>query len=82
MNKEDILSLEGEFAWDFGCHFFIETAKGNFVWSDPDYEGDNTLVPFTGTYKDYLRETGVPFCRDKGTHTIEAYCGKDIIFKD
>jgi len=79
MKKEQLLELEGDFTWDFGCHFFIETNKGNFIWSDPDYNGDNTIVPFDGNYNDWLPR-GM-YGRSKGLHKIGSYCGTDIIFK-
>jgi len=61
--------------------FFLQTDEGNFVWSDPEYNGDNTIVSFDGTYKDWCRKEEIPFGRDKGRHTIENYCGSDVIFK-
>jgi len=75
------LNTIGEFTWSFSDKFFIETDVGNFVWSDPDYQGDNTIVLFRGSYKDWCREIGIPFGRDKGKHTIEGYCGKDVIIR-
>lgn len=35
-----------------------------YVWSDPRYDGDNTIRPYTGDPKDF---TSPGFCgRDKG----------------
>lgn len=78
------LTLEdvATFTWSFGHVFFMETAKGNYEWSDPDYQGDNTIRPFKGTYKDWLKRRGIPFGRDKGTHTIDGYCGTEVSIKD
>jgi len=44
MTRESFLNLVGEFTWDFGNKFYIETKIGNFVWStfDPDYNGNNS----------------------------------------
>lgn len=75
MTKNEIENLRGNFSWNFGDELFIETDKGNFVWSDPEYEGDNTLYLFNGSYEDYLKQENISFCRDKGTHLIKNYCG-------
>lgn len=36
-----------EFNWGFGKEWFLRTNKGNFIWSDPEYGGDNTIVFFS-----------------------------------
>jgi hypothetical protein len=69
------LDDEGDFTWDFGMHFFIETLKGNYIWSDPDYNGDNTIKRFNGEIYQYF---GRSYGRDKGKHTIRDYCGDKI----
>lgn len=79
MNKEKLLDMIGDFTWNFASHFFIETNEGNFIWSDPDYYGDNTIIPYQGTVQDYF---GDSFGRCKGRHLIRLYCGEDIIFKE
>ena len=78
----NLLTLDdiAEFCWGFGCEFFLETSRGNFVWSDPDYNGDNTIRRFDGTYKDWCKKSGIPFARDKGRHVIRDYCGADVAF--
>jgi len=82
MTKQEVLNLIGEFSWNFGQEFFIETDRGNFVYSDPEYGGDNTLRPFNGDLKQYLKETNADYVRDKGVHRIGDYCGKGVIFGD
>lgn len=77
MTYEDIKSLVGDFTWDFGNKFFIETSEGNFVWSDPDYYGDNTIVKFNGSYKEFFGES---YGRSKGNHTIASFCGEHCKF--
>lgn len=67
-----------EFTWGYCDEFFLETGKGNFVWSDPDYDGDNSIHPYNGSYKDWCKEAHLPFGRDKGKHTIRDYCGEDV----
>lgn len=74
---EDLLDDVGEFTWMFGMLFFVETAKGNFLWSDPDYNGDNSFRSFDGSYADYVKLCG-HHGRDKGFHVISAYCGDKI----
>jgi hypothetical protein len=75
---ENILDKTGEFTWMFGPDFFIETNEGNFIWKDPDYNGDNTLRPYAGNYHDFVKECKVPYGRDKGKHIIKEYCGPDV----
>lgn len=70
----DIFKLYGEFTWDFGQTFFIETAEGNFVWSDPGYNGSNEIHRFKGTYNDWIKSCNIPYGRCKGKHFIEDYC--------
>lgn len=75
--KELTLDTVAHFTWDFGMNFFLETEEcGNFIWSDPDYLGTNTIVRTNLTYKQWI---GKSFGRDKGKHKIEDYCGKDVI---
>jgi hypothetical protein len=82
VTKEELLKLTGSFSWDFGCYFLIETCKGNFVWSDPEYHGENTIQPFAGTVEDFYKNHHVPYVRDKGIHFIKDYCGEDFTMID
>ena len=73
MTKEVLGNVTGDFTWDFGMEFFIETIFGNFIWSDPDYGGSGVIKSTPLTYKQWVRPTGVG--RDKGIHHIKDYCG-------
>jgi hypothetical protein len=77
--KEQLLNSVGEFTWDFGCQFFVETQLGNYVWSDPDYNGDNTLKRFNGNYPQWCKQRGIPYGRDKGRHVVKNYCSDNVI---
>jgi hypothetical protein len=70
------LDMYAEFTWDFGQKFFLETEVGNYIWSDPDYNGDNTIRPYDGTLSKWLgpQEYG----RSKGTYRIGDYCGNEV----
>lgn len=81
LDREQILNSIGQFTWDFGQRFFVATEHGNFVWSDPDYNGDNSFTKFDGSFKDWIDQTGVPFGRAKGRHLIRSYCGDQIVLK-
>jgi hypothetical protein len=81
MTKEELLNILGHFTWGFSSEFFVETGVGNFIWSDPEYNGDNSFTPFEGSYKRWLRTINIPFGRDKGLHVIKKYCGSNIILK-
>jgi hypothetical protein len=78
ISKEAIANAVGDFTYMWGMHFFIETALGNFVWSDPDYGGDNTMTLYKGSYKDYCKGTDPGFGRSKGKHLIGGYCGENF----
>lgn len=65
-----------EFTWDFSSHFFLETEKGNYIWSNPDYGGDNTIQPYDSSYEAWI-DGGVG--RSKGKHRIGDYCGENVV---
>lgn len=71
-----LLTDVAEFTWDFGMHFFLETATGNYIWSDPAYGGDNTIKGTNQTYKQFIKGR---FGRSKGKHTISGYCGDKVV---
>jgi hypothetical protein len=78
--KNESLTLNdvAEFSWNYSSEFLLETEKGNFIWSDPDYQGDNTIRPFPGNNTDFCKAYDIPYSRDKGKHIIQDYCGKDV----
>lgn len=79
MNEKLTLDDYGSFTWNFANKFFIETKKGNFIWSCPEYpEGNNTITPFKGTYKEWAKVECYGMGRDKGTHKIRNYCGEGV----
>ena len=80
VTRSELLNFMGSFTW-FWCEvFFIETKEGNFIWSDPGYNGDNTIKPFNGSIFDFQKQYGYDYGRDKGEHQIYKKCGEDIIF--
>lgn len=79
MQKEQLAGMIGHFYFSFGKEFFIETNNGNFVWNNPDYgDGDNTVKPFKGTLKQWIKSCNIPYCRDKGSKLIGNYIGNDF----
>ncbi len=79
ITKEILLTLVGDFTWFWNDTFFIETSVGNFIWSNPDYNGTNTIKPYNGTYKAFLKSlNNIPYGRSKGKHLISDYCGTDF----
>ena len=74
------LDTVAEFTWNYGNEFFLETSEGNYVWFDPDYQGNNTIVEFQGNYKLWCEVNNIPFGRDKGKHRIGDYCGNEVVF--
>ena len=73
------LNTEADFSWNFGQEFFLKTDRGNYIWSDPDYNGDNTIRKYDGSHEDWCKETGY-YARSKGRHFIGDYCGSNVIF--
>jgi hypothetical protein len=76
ISGEELKGIVGEFSWNFGMRFFIQTAKGNFIWEES--EEKNEVRPFTGSFEQWIKLETIPFCRDKGKHTIGGYCGNFI----
>ena len=69
-----------EFTWLWSREFFLETEeKGNWIWSNPAYGGNNEIHPYNGSLTKYVKSIGIPYGRDKGTHTIGEYCGDQVI---
>ena len=68
------------FTWNFGNKFFLSPVDDeedsnyqyNYVWSDPDYGGDDTIKPYYGTAKEFFSPN---WGRYKGQHTVRSYCG-------
>lgn len=79
MTKEELVNVTGLFTWLWDCHFHIETDVGNFLWSDPDYNGDDTIRP-CGTYAEILDEFQIDFGREKGRHRIGDYTGETFTY--
>ena len=75
---ETLLNCVGEFSWAWNYKFFIETQYGNYVWYDPDYNGDNTIRRFNGGLEKFTKEEQVGFVRDKGRHVLKDYIGTDV----
>lgn len=76
LDQQLLLTDEGDFTWNFAQEFWIETAKGNFIWSNPDYMGNNTIRKATMSYQEWIGEGG--FGRSKGRHIIGHYCGMEV----
>lgn len=74
--RNKIGDLVGDFTWDFGSHFFIETSDGNFIWNNIN----NVIIEYSGSYDEWLVESDIPYARCKGQHYIKDYCGNDFKF--
>jgi hypothetical protein len=79
VTKEQLLSTVGDFTWDFNQRFFVETSYGNFIWSDPDYNGDNSFVKTDLSINEFFSPY---FGSCKGRHVISEYCGFGIELKE
>jgi len=78
--QSDNISLDtfAKFIWNFGEKFLVEFNNQTYVWSSPDYNGDNTIRRYTDDFDNF---TSSGFCvRDKGWHIIRDYCGPNVIF--
>lgn len=75
------LNTIATFFWAYNHRFFLETPYGNFIWSDPDYPGgNNTIIEFDGSYREWLDCEHLENARWKGQHRIVDYCGPGVIF--
>lgn len=75
----DLIDIIASFTWSFEDEFFLETHRGNYVWSDPEYPGGNNEIrPFDGNYDKWCEQSGIPYGRCKGTHVIRDYCGPNV----
>jgi hypothetical protein len=79
--REDLLNCVGDFTWSFFKDFFVKTPYGGYVWSDPDYYGDNTFTKYPGSYSDWAKTLPGGYGRAKSQHVIRKYCGDDIVVK-
>lgn len=75
------LDTSADFSWSFDSEFFLQTVEGgNYIWSNPNYSGDNTIRKFEGSFKDWLKLNGLDYARSKGYHIIRNYCGDQVKF--
>jgi hypothetical protein len=80
----NIHTTYGAFTWMWNDVFFISThnennEEENFIWSDPEYNGDNTIRAYSGSLQDYCAEHNISYGRGKGEHLISAYCGGNVV---
>ena len=81
LTKEDLLTKRAEFVWMFDKFWFVEVigGNGNYVWSDPEYDGDNTFIHTNHDYQQFVKAKGYRVGRGLGRHFIKDYCGDEII---
>lgn len=75
-----ILDSVGDFTWGFGSQFFITCKHGNFIYSDPDYNGDNTIRRTRHTLQSWMDQVVDGYGRDKGEHVIRNYVNPNVRF--
>lgn len=75
MNSKEISLLKGSFYWCFGYDYFISTERGNFIWKDPQFGGDNSFISFNGNIEEYKREKKISSFRWEGVLLIAKRCG-------
>ena len=78
LTKDFLESRAGYFTHITGCKWFLTTDIGNFVWSDPQYNGDNTMTLFNGSYEDYCTQNDLNQNRSKGVHLVNRFCGEEF----
>lgn len=76
--KQDFLNAKGTFKSFYGSLVSIQIGEQTFIWKDPRYGGDNTVMEFNGTeasrlanylYNDY----GMCF----GTYMVSVWVSDD-----
>jgi hypothetical protein len=86
--KEKVkLKLEhiAQFTWMWGEENHLDVkGVGEFIYSDPDYGGDNTIRRASPEKTISFLKKGPtqPWGRDKGLHTILSYCGESVKILD
>jgi hypothetical protein len=55
--REEALELTCRVYWDYHKRYFLENEQGNWVWQDPEFGGNNTLVPYQGSYPEFLKDS-------------------------
>lgn len=79
MTYDPLLDRLAEFTWNFGTEYYVEVENGdNYIWSDPDKGGNNTLTKTTESYTDWVFPN---WGRSKGKHIIQNVCGTKVIIK-
>jgi hypothetical protein len=68
---EQLLNTVAEFTWNFNMYFYVDTGTRWFIYSDPDYNGDGSLVETKQSYSEWIKPI---YGRDKGKHVIKNYC--------
>lgn len=81
ITDEQLLNTRAEFISSFGLEWFVVTHYGNYIWSDVDYGGDNSMIKTNETREQWLRRNKIPYGRSKGKHVIRKYCGEKIAIK-
>lgn len=57
---------------------FLKTKFGNYIWSDPEYGGNNSIKKFKGSLQDAFATGLAKFSEHKGEYNINYYCGSDV----
>lgn len=86
---EQFRNKYGHFTWFFGALWTIEVDGTVYIWSDPDYQGDNTIYRYAkpvSTAEDYKEMVNVVFGhgtygRDKGYRFIGDRLNADVKWK-
>ena len=82
LTREELLKLPAKVTFFPGHDCFLETEQGNFVWSDPEYGGDNTLRPHTGLLSDFIeRIKPAVIGMALGKKSIQDCCGDRVVLE-
>ena len=57
LSRGEVLDLTCRVYWDYHKRYFLENEEGNWVWQNPEFGGNNTLVPYPGSYVEFLQES-------------------------
>lgn len=82
MTREDFLNQIADFSWMWGKNFHLQVGDRAYLWSSPEYGGDNTIRPYPHTQDELGKmhaDSPVPWSRDKGAHRIKDYCGENVV---
>jgi hypothetical protein len=87
MDTNTVRNLTGDFCWYFGSNWAIQVGRDVYIWSGPEYCGDNTIYKYPkkvvsiADYKEMTDEVFGSYGRAKGLKHIGSMISEDVKWK-